>query len=149
MQQIKKELTEAGIPYVNECLGGNIEGLRIGNIYIVEHGSGAGYYFGDLKDAGETCYTLEEVLELAKKYWEETEIKRIDVVVVEAGLNYTHPLECFKMTVPKDEAQAVANAIKAVEVRGYTVIPNGKGGCNEYNRVSHGEDYITVTVEPE
>lgn len=67
MQRIERELTEAGIPYVNECLGGNIEGLRIGNIYIVEHGSGAGYYFGDLEEAGEACYTLQEVLELAKK----------------------------------------------------------------------------------
>ena len=149
MQQIKKELTKAGIPYVNECLGGNIEGLRIGTMYIVEHGSGAGYYFGDLEDAGEACYTLQEVLELAKKYWEETEMKRIDVVVIEAGLNYTHPVEYFKMTMPETEKQAVAKAIEAVEARGYTVIPNDAGGCNEINHVSYGEDYITVTVEPE
>ena len=149
MQQIKRELTEAGIPYVNECLGGNIEGLRIRRMYIVEHGSGAGYYFGDLEDAGEACYTLEEVLELAKKYWEEAEIERIDVVVIEAGLNYMYPLEYFAMVVPKDEDQAVAEAIKAVEARGYRVIPNDRGGCNEISRVSYGEDYITVTVEPE
>ena len=149
MQQIKRELTEAGIPYVNECLGGNIEGLRIGNIYIVEHGSGAGYYFGDLEDAGEACYTLQEVLELAEKYWEETEIERIDVVVIEAGSNYTHPVEYFKMEMPKDREQAVADAIRAVKARGYRVIPNDAGGCNEYNHVGYGEDYITVTVEPE
>ena len=149
MQQIKRELAKAGISYVSECLGGNIQGVRIGEIYIVEHGSGAGYYFGDLEDAGDACHTLEEVLELAKKYWEEAEMERIDVVVVEAGLNYTYPVEYFKVGMPKDKEQAVAKAIEAVEARGYTVIPNDAGGCNEYNHVSCGEDYITVTVEPE
>jgi len=149
MQRIKKQLTKAGIPYASECLGGNIEGIRIRDMYIVEHGSGTGYYFGDLEDAGEACYTLQEVLELAKKYWEETEMKRIDVVVIEAGSNYTHPVEYFKMEIPKDKEQAIAEAIEAVEARGYTVIPNDRGGCNEYNRVSYGDDYITVTVEPE
>ena len=149
MQQIKRELTEAGIPYVNECLGGNIEGLRIRRMYIVEHGSGAGYYFGDLEDAGEACYTLEEVLELAKKYWEEAEIERIDVVVIEAGWDYMLPVEYFKVRAPKDKEQAVADAIRAVKARGYRVISNDAGGCNEYNRVSYGESYITVTVEPE
>ena len=118
-------------------------------MYIVEHGSGTGYYFGDLEDAGEACHTLEEVLELAEKYWEKAGMKRIDVVVVEAGWNYTHPLEYFKMEMPETKEQAVAEAIKAVEARGYTVIPNDAGGCNEYNHVSYGEDYITVTVEPE
>jgi hypothetical protein len=149
MQQIKKELTKAGIPYASECLGGNIEGIRIRDMYIVEHGSGTGYYFGDLEDAGEACYTLQEVLELAEKYWEETEIERIDVVVIEAGLDYTHPVEYFKMEVLKDKEQAIAEAIEAIEARGYRVIPNDKGGCNEYSSVSYGEDYITVTVEPE
>ena len=143
MQQIKRELTKAGIPYASECLGGNIEGVRIGSVYIVEHGSGAGYYFGDLEDAGEACYTLEEALELAKKY------KEIEVVVIEAGSNYTYPVEYFKVGMPKDKEQAVTKAIEAVEARGYRVIPNDAGGCNEYTNVSYGEDYITVTVEPE
>lgn len=67
MQQIKRELTKAGIPYTSECLGGNIEGIRIGGMYIVEHGSGTGYYFGDLEEAGEACHTLQEVLGLVKK----------------------------------------------------------------------------------
>ena len=68
MQQIERELTETGIPYASECLGGNIQGVRIGEMYIVEHGSGEGYYFGTLEDSEDVCYTLEEVLELAKKY---------------------------------------------------------------------------------
>jgi hypothetical protein len=145
MQRIKRELTEAGIPYASECLGGNIEGVRIGSMYIVEHGSGTGYYVGSLEegDADDPCYTLEEALELAKQY------KEIDVVVIEAGLNYMHPVEYFKMEIPKDKNQAVAKAIEAVEARGYNVIPNDAGGCNEYNDVSCGESYITVTVEPE
>ena len=66
MEQVKKGLAKAGIPYVTECLGGNIEGIRIGTMYIVEHGSGEGYYFGTLEDEGDTSFTLEQVLELAK-----------------------------------------------------------------------------------
>lgn len=72
MKKIKERLTKAGIPYVSECLGGNIEGLQIGHdTYIVEHGSGKGYYFGTLDDENDTSYTLEEVLELVAKYKEE------------------------------------------------------------------------------
>lgn len=67
MQQIKRELAKAGIPYASECLGGNIEGIRIRDKYIVEHGSGTGYYFGNLEEPNGTSYTLQEVLELAKK----------------------------------------------------------------------------------
>ncbi len=66
MEQVKKGLAKAGIPYATECLGGNIEGIRIGTMYIVEHGSGEGYYFGTLEDEGDTSFTLEQVLELAK-----------------------------------------------------------------------------------
>lgn len=65
MEQVKKGLAEAGIPYVTECLGGNIEGIRIGTMYVVEHGSGEGYYCGTLEDENDTSFTLEQVLELA------------------------------------------------------------------------------------
>lgn len=64
MERIKETLTDAGIPYVSECLGGNIEGIRIGNQYIVEHGSGEGYYFGNLEDPEDICYTFEEVIRI-------------------------------------------------------------------------------------
>jgi hypothetical protein len=67
MKRIKEALTNAGIPYVSECLGGDIEGLRVGSMYIIEHGSGQGYYFGNLEDESNTCRTVEEVLELAKQ----------------------------------------------------------------------------------
>ena len=74
MERIKEALTKAGIAYVSENLGGNIEGLHIGHdVYIVEHGSNAGYYFGTLDDENDTCYTLEEVIELVAKYKEEEE----------------------------------------------------------------------------
>ena len=67
MERIKEGLTKTGVPYVSECLGGNIEGVRIGhNMYIVEHGSGKGYYFGNLEESNDTCYTLDEVIKLAK-----------------------------------------------------------------------------------
>ena len=72
MKRIKESLTNAGIAYTSECLGGNIEGIRIEhNLYIVEHGSGTGYYVGNLDDESNTCYALEDVLELVTKYKEE------------------------------------------------------------------------------
>ena len=67
MKRIKESLTNAGIPYDSECLGGNIEGIRIKHMYIVEHGSGEGYYFGTLEDENDICYTLEDVLELVRR----------------------------------------------------------------------------------
>ena len=70
MQRIKEELTKAGIAYTSECLGGGIEGLRVGSMYIVEHGSGQGYYVGNLEDESDTCRTVEEVLEQVAKYKE-------------------------------------------------------------------------------
>ena len=75
MKELKERLTGAGIPYVSECMGGNIEGVRIGHMYIIEHGSGEGYYFGDLEDEGNQSYTLEEVFELVVKYKEEEKMK--------------------------------------------------------------------------
>lgn len=71
MKKIKEALAKAGIPYVSENLGGNIEGLQVGTVYIVEHGSGKGYYFGNLEDESNVCCTLEEVLWLVAKYKEE------------------------------------------------------------------------------
>lgn len=44
-------------------------------MYIIEHGSGKGYYFGDLEDKGNHSYTLEEVIELVAKYKEEEKMK--------------------------------------------------------------------------
>ena len=76
MKRIKESLTNAGIAYTSECLGGNINGLRVGNMYIVEHGSGAGYYFGNLEDESNTCYALQEVLKLAKYEEEERKMEQ-------------------------------------------------------------------------
>ncbi len=70
------------------------------------------------------------------------------VVVIEAGLDYQDRLESFTMELPEDEDQAVAEAAKAVTARGYTVLPDDQGGCNEYVSVSGGGDYIAVTVAP-
>lgn len=73
---------------------------------------------------------------------------RIEVVVIEAGLDYTDRLESFEMELPEDKDQAVSEAVKAVEAKGYTVILNDEGGCTEYVSVSGGQDYIAVTVSP-
>jgi hypothetical protein len=92
---------------------------------------------------------LRQALEMFREAKEGTTMKKIEVVVIEAGLDYMDRLESWEMEVPEDEDQAVAEAMKAVESRGYNVIPNDHGGCNEYVSVSGGEDYIAVTVEPE
>ncbi len=92
---------------------------------------------------------LRQALEMFREAKEGTTMKKIEVVVIEAGLDYMDRLESFEMELPEDEEQAVAEAIKAVEARGYNVIPNDHGGCNEYVSVSGGEDYIAITVEPE
>ena len=79
---------------------------------------------------------------------EETTVKKIEVVIIEADVNYMDLLESFEMEVPEDRARAVAKAIEAVKARGYNVIPNDQGGCNEYSCVSYGEDSIAITVVP-
>ena len=75
MKRIKEELAKAGVSYTSECLGGDIEGLRIGTMYVVEHGSGQGYYFGNLEDENHTCRTIKEVIKLAKH---EEEIRKME-----------------------------------------------------------------------
>lgn len=75
-------------------------------------------------------------------------MRKIEVVVIEAGTDYTDRLESFTMELPEDKAQAVAEAIKAVEAKGYSVIPNDRGGCTEFVSITHGKDYIAVTVVP-
>ena len=91
---------------------------------------------------------LRQALEMFREAKEGTTMRKIEVVVIEAGLDYMDRLESFEMELPEDEEQAVAEAIKAVEAMGYSVIPDDQGGCNQYVSVSGGEDYIAVTVAP-
>ena len=73
-------------------------------------------------------------------------MKKIEVVIIEAGIDYTSRLESFMMNVTGGDE--VEKAIAEVEKKGYKVIPNDDGGCNEYVSVTDGEDYIAVTVAP-
>jgi hypothetical protein len=91
---------------------------------------------------------LRQALEMFREAKEGTTMRKIEVVVIEAGLDYMDRLESFEMELPEDEEQAVAEAIEAVKARGYNVIPDDQGGCNAYCSVSGGEDYIAVTVAP-
>jgi uncharacterized protein YjaG (DUF416 family) len=92
----------------------------------------------------------EVIREALEMFREAKEAKmKTKVVVIEAGIDYTSRLESFEMELPEDKDQAVAEAVEAVKARGYTVLPNDRGGCNEYVSVSGGEDYIAITVEPE
>lgn len=73
----------------------------------------------------------------------------VEVVVLETTEDNTEPVERFQLVIPVgDPKAAVRIAIDEVESRGYNVIPDDQGGCNEYVRVSGGEDYIAVTVAP-
>ena len=91
---------------------------------------------------------IREALEMFREAKEGTTMK-IEVVVIEAGDDYTDRVESFELEVSADESRAIEEAIKAVGARGYTVLPDDQGGCNEYVRVSYGEEYIAITVEPE
>lgn len=100
------------------------------------------YYMGFHEYDGSYCLFYEE------EYKEEKPVK-MEIVVIEAGSDYTNRVESFEAELPEDEEQAMAEAVKLVESYGYTVIPNREGGCNAYVSASDGKDYITVTVEPE
>jgi len=76
-------------------------------------------------------------------------MKKVEIVVIEAGVDYMDRLESFELEVSADESRAIEEAVRAVEAKGYTVISNSHGGCTEYVSVSGGEDYIAITVEPE
>jgi hypothetical protein len=105
MQRIKRELTKAGIPYVSECLGGDIEGLRIGDKYIIEHGCGKGYYFGNLEDSSDSCRTVEEVLRLAKyeKEAREMEEKLREIFNLEWIRNFAEANICDSEWIEEDD----------------------------------------------
>jgi len=73
-------------------------------------------------------------------------MKKIEVIILEAGPDYLDRIENFEMEVPEDRSQAVAKAIRTVEDRGYEVLHNNQGGNNEYVKIGCEEEYIAVTV---
>lgn len=73
-------------------------------------------------------------------------MKKIEVVVLEAGPDYLDKVESFQIEAPEDRFQAVVKAIEAVEDRGYEVLPDNQGGNNAYVRVDSDKEYIAVTV---
>ena len=73
-------------------------------------------------------------------------MKKIEVVILEAGPDYLDRIEDFEMGVPEDRSQAVAKAIEAVKDRGYQVLHDDEGGNNAYVTVGNEKEYIAVTV---
>lgn len=73
-------------------------------------------------------------------------MKQIEVVIIEAGTEYMD--RNGSLMVDATNGDLVGKAIAEVEKKGYKVIPNDDGGCNEYVSVTDGEDYIAVTVAP-
>lgn len=70
----------------------------------------------------------------------------VEVLVLETTETHTEPITTFLLDVPVEVA--VQEAIKEVERRGYKVIPNDQGGCNEYFCLAGIYDYVGITVEP-
>ena len=73
-------------------------------------------------------------------------MKKIEVVVFEAGPDYLDKVESFQMEVPGNKEQAVAKAIEAVRDRGYEVLHDNQGGNNAYVKIGCEKEYIAVTV---
>jgi len=73
-------------------------------------------------------------------------MKKIEVIILEAGPDYLDRIENFEMEVPEDRSQAVAKAIRTVEDRGYEVLHDDQGGNNAYVKISCEKEYIAVTV---
>jgi hypothetical protein len=73
-------------------------------------------------------------------------MKKIQVVILEAGPDYLDKVDYFSIEVPDDKTQAVAEAIRTVKDRGYKVLPDDQGGNNEYIRVDSDKEYIAITI---
>lgn len=75
-------------------------------------------------------------------------MKTMEIVILEVGFDYLDKIDYFYMEVPDDKTQAVAKAIEAVKDRGYEVLLDSRGGCNEYVTVDCKNEYIAITVVP-
>lgn len=73
-------------------------------------------------------------------------MKTIEIVVLETGPDYLDKVEGFQMEVPGNKDQAIAKAIEAVKDRGYKVLLDDQGGCNEYVTIGNEKEYIAITV---
>ena len=75
-------------------------------------------------------------------------MRKIEVIVFEAGLDYLDKVESFQMEIPGNEDQAMTEAIKAVRDRGYEVLHDDQGGNNAYVKISCEKEYIAITIVP-
>lgn len=75
-------------------------------------------------------------------------MRKIEVIVLETGPDYLDKVESFQMEVPGNKKQAIAKVVKAVEARGYEVLPDDQGGNNAWIRIGCDEEYIAITVAP-
>ena len=73
-------------------------------------------------------------------------MKKIQVIILEAGPDYLDEVDNFRMEAPENEDRAVAKAIEAVKDRGYKVLLDNQGGNNTYVRIGCEKEYIAVTV---
>lgn len=97
------------------------------------------------KRAYETGSSVSEALRgtISGAMAQEEGNRRMRIVIVEAGADYTERRDVLETTLTGTETEMVAQAICEVAARGYRVMDNGVGGCCE-----HMGDYIAVTVYP-
>ena len=99
--------------------------------------------------AAETGESMEGILDRALRKELGMMTKTIQVVIIEAGQDYTERVDTFDLDTAGTEQEMVDQAMAAVAVRGYRVMADSEGGCCEYVGVSDGEDYIAITVYPD
>ena len=73
-------------------------------------------------------------------------MKKIEVIILEAGSDYLDEVESFQMEVPGNKEEAVAKTIEAVKDRGYQVLHDDQGGNNAYVTINNEKEYIAITV---
>ena len=73
-------------------------------------------------------------------------MKKIEVIILEAGPDYLDEVDNFQIEAPENTSQAVAKAIRTVEDRGYQVLHDDQGGNNAYITVGNEKEYIAITV---
>ena len=154
-------LRRAMLEYVRETKKEDVKMARI-NCYVCDGDFSEGYWL-EIQGEDPTFYCQKCAEEAGiiggPGVYEHGPHTVVEVVVLETtetvesadGHRFQNfeTVERFQLIIPVgDPKTAVRRAIDEVEARGYNVIPNDQGGCNEYFSVSGGEDYIAITVEP-
>ena len=78
----------------------------------------------------------------------EGQMKSIKVIILEANEDYTDKVDETMVAYRDNENDLINDAIAAAESRGYRVMLETEGGCNEHVNAD-GDEYVAITVWPE